>query len=185
MFEISHVMPITQLIVFLHFEMYHKNCVNIFYPMFTHVWNFTYNTTYIFNCLSPYWKVPYSSKQFLLYVYPLFLWWYVYDKWSKHLPVSLPCKQGKCSLFTFLHIDNFAKPKYTLTFTWFEIFWCICSFTQLICCWIFVNLPYQIDILKLIYTYPTLVYIPWNQNNISNYHVHSTQHMYIHNKMST
>jgi hypothetical protein len=62
MFEISHVMPIIQLIVFLHFEMYHKICVNMFYPMFTHVWNFTYNTTYIFNCLSPYWKVPYSCK---------------------------------------------------------------------------------------------------------------------------
>jgi len=112
----------TYFVLILHFEMYHKNCVYMFYPMFTHVWKFTYNTTYIFNCLSPYWKVPYSSKQFLLYVYPLFLGCYLYDKWNKHLPLSLPCKQGKCSLFTFLHIDNFVKPKYTLTFTWFEIF---------------------------------------------------------------
>jgi hypothetical protein len=122
MFEISHAMPITQLIVFLHFEMYHTICVNMFYPMFTHVWNFTYSTTYIFNCLSPYWKVPDSCKSFLLYVYPLFLGWYVYDKQIKHLPLSLPHKQGKCSLFTFLHIDNFAKPRYAPTFTWFEIF---------------------------------------------------------------
>ncbi len=88
-------------------------------------------------------------------------------------------------MFTFLHIDNFPKPKYTFTFIWFEIFWCICSFTQLIWYSKFQNLPYQVDILKLIYTYPTLVCILWNQNNISNYHVHSTQHMYIHNKMST